>query len=113
MESNVRMLQPEVLLRTMRYLTADRSQAEPLSPTYWTDAEDAYGYAQGNRQQITFYDRPELNGEYVVCDPPLLGSQSRQTKTGETVQVPMVTVYMVLTDVWAQMERLPAEEQNK
>lgn len=105
MESNVRMLQPEVYLHTRRYLTADRSQSEPLGPPHWVDADRAYRFAQGDRFRFRFYEEPGLTGHYVVVDPPLLGTEPRTTDEGTIVNVPTVTVYVALEELWALMEQ--------
>ncbi|MEZ0612239.1 hypothetical protein ACAW74_27260 [Fibrella sp. WM1] len=105
MESNVRLLQPEVFLYMRRYLTVDRNQYEPFGPPSWVDADRAYRFAQGDRFRLVSYERSELTGEYVVADPPLLGTELRTTNKGSTVNVPTVTVYMVIEELWSWMKQ--------
>ncbi|RYD91656.1 MAG: hypothetical protein EOP54_22065, partial [Sphingobacteriales bacterium] len=90
-----------------------KREVQPHVPDAWINAERAYGYAQGDQYRVKNYEQPEQSGEYVVVDPPLLGSQPRQTDEGNTVHVPMVTVYFAPIAMWIFMDKLPDKGEIK
>lgn len=106
MDSNARILKPEVLLRFVCYTSLDPKEAIYIKPDIWADSATALGgdYRYGAEFRVTSFENPAYSGTYVVVSPPAVRQILHPKDNNRTV--PLVTVCIARKEVWPQLEPL-------
>lgn len=90
MESNARMITPEVLLRFMLYTSPTRTNAIPVTSDMWVDRQMAFGnaYDPGTNHQFKVINQSGETKNYVVAMLPLIRRVTDPRRPGkQTVHV--------------------------